>query len=349
MTKKPRKRKKLRVQQWIYILLLIASGVYVSIRGGAFSYALFYFLLLYPFLSIIYLLFCRAFVRVYQEIPVREMKKFKEESYQLVLENTGFLPVIGLTLFSEHTVYRDDMTGREMAFWPKEKKEFETYISCCYAGSYEIGITKLVFNDCFNILRLPLVLRTPLRVQVLPSYTKSCAEDIDQALQQMNRGSFSGGKTETESILGNDMAPYRPGDPLKRIHWKNYARSGELFVRLPEPKPVRMVTVALLARQRGSEEEDLKIRDEFIEYSVSVAKAFTASKRPVQFLYYNASVKRIPVEDYAGLNNLSFELSKELVLRGQAEEADARLMDAATMLGCPAFLIEEEVCSLCPM
>ncbi len=349
MKSQKKKKRRPRLPQVLYILFLLASAVYVSRRGGAFSYMLFYFLLFYPLLAILYLLLTRASIRIYQDLDLRELKKFREEPYHLVVENAGLLPAIGIRLFAKRAEFREDMTGTEFSLQPGEKFRFDTGITCRYAGSYEIGIIKLVFNDCFDLIRIPLNLKSPLRVQVLPSFTGDCAGDVEQALKDLYLGSAAGNSADTESILGNDMVPYSPGDPLKRIHWKNYARSRELFVRLPEARPTQMICVVLLSRPAGEDDDSLNARDEFIEYSLSVANAFLSEQRPVQFLFYNAGVKRIPVEDYEGLNRLSFELSKELVLRGEVEESDVKLKSAAKLLSCPVFSVEEGVCKLCPI
>ena len=344
-----RKKRKVRMNQILYAVLLSASAIYVSFRGGAFSYTLFYFLLIYPMVSILYLMLCRAGIRIDQDLTLRELKKYKEEPYHLVIENAGFLPIIGICLFSERTKFREDMTGQEFSLSPGERKCYDTGITCSLAGSYKIGITRLVFSDCFGILHLTMYVKAPLRVQVLPALTGDCSQDVDRALRELIQGVYAGGKTETENTLGNDMAAYSPGDPVKRIHWKNYARSGELFVRLPEAHPRQMIAVVLFCRPEKDSEEQLRRRDEFIEYSLSVASVFVAEKRPVQFLFYNAGVKRISVEDYEGLNKLCFEVTKELVLRGNIEESDAGLKLAASALLCPGFAIEEGVCRLCPM
>ena len=100
----------------IYMLFLIATIVYVSNRGGAFSYALFYATVIYPPLAWLYLLYVRAKIRVSQELPYREVRKGTEETYQLTIENSGWLPVSGIRLFHRTgTVLREDMAGEVLS------------------------------------------------------------------------------------------------------------------------------------------------------------------------------------------------------------------------------------------
>jgi len=341
-------QKQVRCRRAVYVLLLAAAAVYVSNKGGVFSYALFYFMLFYPVASLLYLFYVRSFVRIHQEIDRREIEKYKEEPYRLIVENAGFLPVIGVRLFGERGQFREDMTGTSFSLWPGEKRHFETGITCRYAGSYDIGISDLLLNDAFDMIRIGMHIRTPLRVQVLPAFSADCEKDAGDAVQNLIRGAAVGNTVDAENVLGNDQKSYVPGDPLKWIHWKNYARSGKLFVRQPEPRPVETIAVVLLGKKIGESEEELRVRDAFIEFSISLARLFAGEHRSVQFFFYNAGVKRIPVEDDSGLGKLSFEISKEIIRRGEKEE-NLALIGAAETLHCPVFTVEEGICRLCPM
>jgi len=195
-------------------------------------------------------------------------------------------------------------------------------------------------------------------VQVLPLVNPETAEDAVKVVLNLASDTSGGRMKEQESILGNDLRTYVPGDPLKRIHWKNYARSGELFVRLPEEKDLALVSVVLRTRPmevdprktekpdpekvRAWQEKRLMERDHFLTMAVSVAAYFAEQKRPVQFFYYNAGIMRTLVEDYEGLTRLCQELSRALVLRGDTEGVDALLAEEAERWRCPVMLLTEE-------
>ena len=354
-SKGEKKKKKIRLprpSQAVYMLFFIAATIYVSNRGGAFSYALFFTLLCYPPLSLLYLLLTRASIRIYQELPVREMKKNVDEPYELTIENAGFLPSAGIMLhaYKGRAEFGEDMTEKWISLLPREKAEFRTTLSCRYAGSYAAGISMITFHDCFGLFTLKMKTPAPLNVQVLPMVNRDSSEETARMLLELAAGASGGRMREQENILGNDMAPYMPGDPIKRIHWKNYARSGELFVRLPEEKDLQLISVALFSRPiresgEGKEEEinkDLKRRDHFLDLAVSAAAYFAEQKRPVQFFFYNAGPVRILVEDYEGLQNLSRELSKALVLRGDVEGVDRIVSEEAGRWQCPTMRLVEE-------
>ena len=340
-----------RLSRVIYMLFFIAAVIYVSNRGGAFSYTLFFAALCYPPFALLYLILVKASLRIYQELPVREMKRNMEEPYILTLENAGFLPAAGITLYTYggRTVFGEDMNGRSAALLPREKLEIVTTLSCRYAGSYPAGISRIVFTDCFGLFRLTLKTPIPLQVQVLPQVIRDRAEETSRLLLTLTMGSSGGRLREQENILGNDLKQYIPGDPVKRIHWKNYARSGELLVRIPEEKELQLISVVLLARpvrydDEGSEEstvKDIERRGRFLDRAVSVAAYFAEQKRPVQFFFYNAGVKRILGEDYEGLDILGRELSLSLVLRG--DSVDSMIIEEAERWGSPVLSLREVV------
>ena len=349
---KPQKKKRRWIPRMIYLLFLIASIIYVSNAGGAFSYALFFAAVLYPPMALLYLLYIRATVRLGQDLPFREIRKGTEEPYRLTVENAGWLPASGMMLHGETgTFFRDDMTGKQMAFLPREKKVFETRMSCTYAGSYEAGIAGITFRDCFGLIRLTLKNPNPFRMQVLPVMNTTAANDMDRVIWEMVHGA-PGHQKDKENTLGVDLARYAPGDPLKRIHWKNYARSGELFIRLQEERDVDLLTVALFAIP-GDPEEAAKTRlarrDHFLEYAVSVAGVLAEQRQPVQFLFYTSGIRRVLVEDLEGMQELCRELSREFQLRDEATDVEERLRQEALRLDSVTLLIKEGEDRLCLM
>ncbi|MBQ9234617.1 MAG: DUF58 domain-containing protein [Lachnospiraceae bacterium] len=349
--KQKKRRKRLRVPQIIYLAVLIGSTVLVSNRGGAFSYMLFYATLIYLPCSFLYIIYMRVVIRIHQDINSFLLKKRTDEDYTLVLENSGFLPLSGIRLYTDEkiTIFRDEITLDMVSLLPKEKREFSTKISCRFAGSYAVGITRISFSDIFDIIRMQMKIPNPLNVQVLPMVTSVAAEDISRAMWDMQGGNMNIRLKEYEDTLGNDVNRYVSGDPINRIHWKNFARSEVLYVRKPEIKDSQLVSVVLNAVKCDGSNEMLSRRDRFLEYAVSVAGCFAKQKRPIQFYYYNAGVKRILVEDYDSLCVFYTEISKDLVLRGDSSETGALLLSCAHEKHIPVFLLSEGDEHLCPV
>ncbi|HET7467646.1 MAG TPA: DUF58 domain-containing protein [Candidatus Dormibacteraeota bacterium] len=75
---------------------------------------------------------------------------------------------------------------------------------------------------------------------VLPRFTSLHAQPVVRELEASVVAPRAGGGTE---IFG--VREYRPGDPLRRIHWRSTARRGELIVREFEPPGVQNLGIFL--------------------------------------------------------------------------------------------------------
>ena len=135
--KKKKRFRRPRLSQVVYMLFFIAAIIFVSNKGGAFSYALFFAAIFYPPLALLYLLYIRSTIRIFQELPVREMKKNVDEPYELTLENAGFLPSAGIILHSYkgRAVFGEDMTGQWISLLPREKVEYKTTLAALGTGA----------------------------------------------------------------------------------------------------------------------------------------------------------------------------------------------------------------------
>ncbi|MBP3037199.1 DUF58 domain-containing protein [Arthrobacter sp. zg-ZUI100] len=114
-------------------------------------------------------------------------------------------------------------------------------------GLFPIGPVSAEFQDMFGLAR---VLRTvggsdPLVVApaplALPRLALGGPRGKDGALTGPQRGSPSEDDVSTRE--------YRPGDPMRRVHWAATARHGELMVRQEEPVTSPRATLLLDTRE----------------------------------------------------------------------------------------------------
>ena len=338
--------KRQAVSRTVYLMILILVAFYVSKFGGALPYTLFYAVLIYPFVSFAYLLYQRSAIRLFQEVPGRELDKNSETDYRLTIENAGIFPVAGIHLFMRKAgvTFAEDLARLNLSLLPGERREYATGLSCRYAGSYVIGADGLRFYDCFGLFSLYLKNPNPLRVQVLP---KAGTGEEDE-LPDLPLAEAAGGRDE-DDVLGNDMASYTGAEPVSRIHWKNYARRGELSVRRPEVQGVDMVSVALLTDKNDESEEGLARRDTFLSFAVSVAGYYVKLRKPVRFFFYNAGVQTSVIGSASDLSDFCRNISKELVLGEEKSRIDAKVVDAMGRSGERHFLVREGEEKLCPI
>ena len=301
-----------RMIPWIvYFIILTGATVLVSNRGGAFSYVLFFTILLYPVAALIHIGYTIAFLKIYQEVDGRLLYKMTPVDYQIFIECAGPFPMAGIKLSAlmEVTLFGEDFTDKIYTLLPREKVKFNTIMTCRFAGAYTAGIGKVSVEDCFGMFGKTYDIPIPLRVNVLPIVTDIASRDINRLYTEVMNGLRSFRLDRSENYLGNDVRRYIDGDSINTIHWKNYARMGELMVRLPEKQDSEMVNVGLIT---AGEETSIEDRDFMLEYTVSFADWFARQKKPVRFIYYSGKIKDFLVDGYDSFQKFYLEVIPEI-------------------------------------
>lgn len=326
----------------IYILLLLAATINVSLQGGAFSYVFFYVVLLYLPLSVIYLAVSMLLLEVYQETDNRILYKGTAEKYQFVVENTSIIPVSGIKFFYDASIagFVNDFTTETFRFLPKEKHKIDTEIICHYAGSYDSGVEGYYIQDMFGIIRFKRKVKIPIRVHVLPVITDIAHRDIMELGDNASSGNLFS-LAQHENYLGNDIRKYMPGDSLNTVHWKNFARTGDMFVRLPDNQETEMICLALVTELMDGTIESIERRDKFLEYIVSVGEFFGMRKRPLLVAYYDKEVKTIVIDSPQSFQEFYLERSPRIGNKHSAGHEEELEREISTKYGNVHILREE--------
>lgn len=342
-----RRNKKTRhgrlIPRIVYLIALISSAIYVSNQGGGLSYVLFFSILLYIPVAFLQIVMTRVALRIYQDVGDRILYKNSAVPYQVTVSNAWIFPLGNVRLIKakEVTDFEDDFTGEIYNFLPFENKIIETKMSCKYAGSYVEGIEKIQISDIFGIMYITYDIPAPLRVYVLPSITDVAYTDINRVFEEMadKRNRF---RSERDDIsLGNDTRKYMPGDSINSVHWKNYARSRELFVRLPDKQDTEMLTVVMMPYKKT----DIVTRDYMLEFIVSAVNYFVKQSKPIKVIYYCAGIQDVLIENHDSFR--SFYMDKMRVLGTSGKEIPEGAYDkleetARKAGGAVAFFYEED-------
>ena len=80
----------------ILIIVIICTGIFASNYGGTIPYALFYFSLLVPLMSFIYILIVLNFFRFHQEAAKKTFVKGETVDYFFSLSNDSFILYSGI-------------------------------------------------------------------------------------------------------------------------------------------------------------------------------------------------------------------------------------------------------------
>lgn len=344
----------------IYLILFAASVVWISFEGGMLPYLTFFALLLQYPLFIAYMIYVNQSLKIHQETPVRQFKKNEAQDFLLVLENSGFLPVGALYLKEEDKASKlikkgagkdskipeDTQKAEKMSFtiMPGKRCEMKMKLVCFYAGTYPVGVLSFTITDPFGIFAASFEVPQKYRAIVRPDVSDEEGWRIAKTLPS-DEARFQN-KNSADDILGTELKKYSQGDRKSAVHWKLYAKTGELYTRLPENKNVGMFTV-LLCSERIREESigDTIMRDAFLTRAVSFAYYFAKQEKPVEIIFCQGDWKSFIIESYKTFEAFFSEITKGIYFGGAGEDCAALYKEKERSLkasGKRVFVIYEK-------
>ncbi|MBO6112056.1 MAG: DUF58 domain-containing protein [Lachnospiraceae bacterium] len=299
-----------------YFLLLTASVVWISFEGGLLPWLSFFALVIQYPAFLLYLLYVNHFLFIHQQSLGIRLTKSQETGYKLILQNGGLIPIGYLKLDLEDKAARlngSDLTV-PMVLPANKRLEKDAALTCLYAGTYYTGVLSYSVSDIFGIFLHTFDVPQKFRVIVNPGITGDAAEAFDGKLPVKEALFQSGIKDE---LLGNDLKSYEKGDRAAAVHWKLYARSGELFVRLNENRDVGMFTILLAAESVKEESiDDIIMRDGFLTFAVSAAYYFASRNKPVELIYPKGGFISSIVDSYESFESFFLSITEGMYYSG---------------------------------
>lgn len=138
-------------------------------------------------------------------------------------------------------------------------------------GVYKIGPTTMESGDPFGIFRHTLAL--PGRSEILVYPTVYGPGDISLPFWQVMGTLPARHALFEDPILLAGSREYRPGDPLRHMHWKATARTGNLQIRVSDPSTTAQLQIVLnlSTHQRVWQGVDLERMEAAISVAGSIA------------------------------------------------------------------------------
>lgn len=157
-----------------------------------------------------------------------ECRRGEARQWRLEVKRPVFLPMPRLTL---RLCFHNDLTGwtekrRVICSDLSDKKQVFT-VQADHCGRVNCQVTRARLLDCLGVFAIPVRLPVPAAVLVLPVPTLSVelpdlglmdAPVAAQGNQRIPNGDY-------------ELRDYRPGDPLRAVHWKLSSKRDELVVR----------------------------------------------------------------------------------------------------------------------
>jgi len=173
------------------------------------------------------------------------------------------------------TVARSQKARERFSLMPRSSITFTVPLKCLYRGIHSVGITTLEINDSlglvkttFNMLEMPYYRH--IEVKVYPQLTQLGVLPAGEGDSKHIGNAGKWYMDQGESFAG--LRPYRPGDPLKRIHRAASSRRRELYVRtydLPLETSILIALDTIAAYE--TEEEGLYLADLCCQCAAAIA------------------------------------------------------------------------------
>ena len=299
-----------RLPLLIFMVLLILAVVFASFYGGVLPFLCLFFLLSCPAFSLLYALYSHFTFRIYHELADRRIKKGEEVTYRLVLENHGPFPLFLVTLqYEEQLCDLREMTTT-LSLLPWQRLTLTTPLSCRYAGTYPVGVLFYAIRDPFGLFSFRFSVPSEYRAIVRPRITNDAGHRVLSTLRTPDR---SVQPDLYEDVLGNNLKTYQPGDPVHAIHWRNYARTGEVLIRTPEEENMGKIHILLDSEEVVQGIDSMRRRDLFLEYVISVAHAFLKQGKPVDFSYAAGDLKTSVIAGWRDFSDFWNQMPEDLV------------------------------------
>ena len=306
----------MKVNRLIWLLLWLLSLKAISSYGGAVSYGFFYCMTLIPVFSLLYLIYCYCFLRIYQYTEGGSFIVNEAVPYRLRLINEYHLPFVGIKLktFSTFSTVNDLSSKTDYEVVPGQGLELETTIVCHYRGEYEIGIKEVIVTDYFRLFSLHYKIMDSKRVTVNPQIVK--LENLGK--YQLSKKEAAN-KTDTMDIITRE---YIPSDDLRFINWNQSARIGSLMTRERIGEEGKGVTLIMdTCRYSEDSYKYLPVENKILELIIAIALFYSEKNSGVRELHVENGIKMVNyVQNSHQFELFYFMLSKICFDRDNAQK-----------------------------
>ena len=242
------------------------------------------------FLSLLSLLLVRLRFSIREEVDPPEAEAGTAGQMAILLANPYPLPFPQLEVEyvlpgpGEGAVY-----AASFSVLPLQRIRIRETMQLPCRGVYPVGLRTLMIYDVFGLFRMKLPYRSLARkpmptVTVLPRLGPLPTAALPVLESPSNTAGAARATEDTSSPAG--ARPYRPGDPLKRVHWKLSVRQGEMMVKTYEPAAVADALIYLDTAAASLDATDSWYADDVLAgAAVSLAARILEEGVPVRLIY----------------------------------------------------------------
>ena len=244
----------------VYAILLAAVLLYAAIVQSRDSELMVYGLVGLPILTLLYTLLTAFFVEVTAVSSQESPEKGDVMLVKVSIRNRSILPIPYLTLYT--TVDREisyipeeEFQAPQIALLPRQTRKIELDVLCRKHGYFTAGATGFALVDYLRIFRLYIPVKAN-KILVYPAL-QAGGGMLLEGIPSEYGGCEIDGVHGAASPETRDVRPYRPGDPMNRLHRNLSSRGFGLFTREQEREGSNCLTVIYHSADAASDDLDL--------------------------------------------------------------------------------------------
>ena len=291
--------RELFVKKWVFLGSIVLVNLFIGLKTGI---GFFYFASL--FLVLVVLLDCLwLFISYFTAtLDIKHRITNRAEEGQIIkaevtVRNKGFLPLRNLVLEDNLTCEAEGKRLKRvgLAYVPAESLVTISYECECYKrGRYNIGPQAVYFFDPLNLFFLKQVFGSSSELYVYPKIFRI------QKFPLLTKGTVPWFGIDTSHVSGDDdeffgTREYRPGDPVKRIHWFSSARQNKLIVKQYQRQSFFRATLLFtLNRNENFGEGKEKVEEYIVKIAASLAKYLLGKGCALEIIAHTGEAVHIP-------------------------------------------------------
>lgn len=323
-----------------YIFAMVFATIFGLFLDANVGWFILLTLLLAPLISVFMAWLSGRLVKVSCQMDEVLLSKGDICTMKVKVQNKSIFPTppLAVKLTNEAGV-RSKQREVLVSVLPRGSKCFEVDFQAKICGSSIIGVEIVKVTDYLGLFAFEVKRQDyasmQRRVAVIPDIAELSARDDSLIKVMQSSLHMDDGEDTVDSYAfafggfpGYDNREYVPGDPLKRINWKQSAKRNKLLVRLDDEMAARTINVVLdsvfekdkvditsvrklFAYHRLEEDEILpKLAEDAIENALGMMQVFLRQNYSVNFYArMNGEFVQYEISDEVDLESVRLELA----------------------------------------
>ncbi len=275
----------------LVVILLVFSFCFAMFQGGFVSWFIFFTILPFLIYSLLLAVVPLKMEQLEREASPAYIERGDTLHMKVRFQNRTFLPLVFLTVKEmelDERYYRVALGQSSHLFLGGWKRSFEwTYsLENIQRGEYVFSQMEITVTDFFGWVVRKVMLTQPKRVIVYPktvdiAYT-ALQEQYDQGAHAAKYAMVK------DTTMATGVRNYQPGDRFSWIHWKSFARNGELRTKEFEDRQSQNIFLCL---DRSSEQ----CFEQAVDLTASIIKEIVKKQGDLAFLSVGQTSLNMPM------------------------------------------------------